>query len=98
MILRVLLAPDRAALGRRFQRLLEPADLLVETLPRRTARAWDRLARWSGDLALVSRSIIPPPLPDALKIWRDVPDRPEVVVLADREDPVERAQLDRPPA
>jgi two-component system response regulator AtoC len=89
MLLRALLVTDSSALQRRVERLLGTADVLVET----AAGVWQGLARESFDVLIIPRSELPEPAAEVVSTIRRVPDRPDVIVLQNEEDPKVRAAL-----
>ncbi len=92
MLSRILLALDDPALVRRLRRALVLPDVLVEVLNPRAEIA-PELARHSGDLLLVSRSLLPEPATTAIATLRALPEAPDVVVLTRAEDGEDRARL-----
>jgi len=91
MLIRVLVAVDPPAVRRRVARLVrEPGVELTTTSVR--ANLWERLNREEVDLVLLGTDGKEPPATFIASI-RDLPDRPEVVVLRPREDAEERARL-----
>jgi DNA-binding NtrC family response regulator len=92
MLARVLLALDDAALQRRLRRLLAQPDVIVETLAHKRDLG-PELGRRSGDLSLISRSLVPEPAPEAIRGLRALPEAPEVVIFCRKEDSEDRARL-----
>ncbi|MEO6711112.1 MAG: sigma-54 dependent transcriptional regulator [Planctomycetota bacterium] len=92
MLSRILLALDDPALLRRLRRALVLPDVLVEVLNSR-AEIGPELARHSGDLLLVSRSLLPEPATGSIQELRALPEAPDVVVLTRAEDGEDRARL-----
>ena len=54
---------------------------------------WGRVQHAPADLLVVSRVLLPSPASDSVRILRDLPDQPAVVVIWGHEDPEERASL-----
>jgi len=92
MLIHVLLAAETAAERSRLWRLFSQPDIELAAVEDATAlRA--QLTRGDFDLLVVGKSLIAD-APDALiQSVRSLPEQPEVVVLTDREDAVERATL-----
>ena len=92
MLSRIMLALDDPAQLRRLRRVLVLPDVLVEVLNPRAALA-PELARHSGDLLLVSRSLLSEPAPTSIQELRALPEAPDIVVLTRAEDGEDRARL-----
>jgi two-component system response regulator AtoC len=92
MLVRVLLAVANDPLRRRIARLARQRTVLVRELEEGEGLL-ERLERESCDLAVVSRPLLSDPIPEATAAIRALPDRPEVIVLCDREDAEDRARL-----
>jgi DNA-binding NtrC family response regulator len=91
MLIRLLLSVEPAPLRRRLIRLLEMRTVVL--VPVRSRRLLQELHGQDVDLVVVSRARLPEPAAEALRSVRSLPERPEVVVVSDREDPEERARL-----
>ena len=92
MLVRVLLAVDDPALRRQAREAL--AELAVVVIQCEAgARFWTGLGQETFDLILATLSALPEPLEISLSEIRNLPDRPEVVVLSDEKDLAERARL-----
>jgi DNA-binding NtrC family response regulator len=91
VLLRVLLAVDQATLRRRLLRLLKAEG--VTLVPSGRQSILEPLRRSDVDLLLSSRSRLGEPATDLIRSLKELPERPEVIVLVDREDPEERARL-----
>ena len=78
MLARVLLLVNQPALRKKLYKSIWDHDIVVETIRGKT-RLWERLSHESADLIV--------------KLLRDLPDSPNVVVLSEREDPEERVRL-----
>jgi len=92
MLARVLLAVEEPALERRFTQLVDESDVIVETA-NRPELLWETVSRESYDLVVVGIGIIGIQASETVASLRTLPDSPDVVVLCDEEDPVERASL-----
>jgi len=92
MLARVLLAVDKPALQKRLHNCIWDPDIVLESVRGRRG-LWKRLSHESADLIVISRSLIPKPISDTIRLLRDLPDSPNVVVLSEREDPEERVRL-----
>jgi DNA-binding NtrC family response regulator len=91
VLVRLLLTVDSATLRRRMLRLL--ADQPVTVVPAGPKRLLEQLQRTDVDVILVSRSRLREPAGELIRSVKELPERPEVIVLVDREDPEERARL-----
>ena len=92
MLLRVILAIDKPGHAKKLRAMLDLPDVVLETV-RRKDLFWEHISRESGDLVLVSQSLIPEPIGQTVEALGELPDVPSVVVLSEREDAEERARL-----
>ncbi|UCF32753.1 MAG: sigma-54-dependent Fis family transcriptional regulator [Phycisphaerales bacterium] len=92
MLVRVLLLTNSPRLRHRLSRLLDDLDItLTHTGGRKVF--WDRVTQEPADLVIVSRSCLPDPIEETVAVIRGLPDRPDLLVVWDEEDPEERARL-----
>ncbi len=91
MLVRVLVVAE-PPLRRRLVRALRRADALVGTLDR-PGDFWGRVGAESCDLVIATRAALRWPPAEILDAFRGLPDRPELIVLAEQEDPEDRAAL-----
>ncbi len=91
MLVRVLLALSNQRLESRLRRCLSGRSAIVSALPRGADLA-AHLERGQVDIAFVRRRELLPRLELVARL-RALPERPEVVVLTDREDGAERGAL-----
>ena len=92
MLPRILLIIDDSGLRGELRRALTRPGVIVHS--RRAAdRLWERAARASSDLVVMAQSLVPEPAGETVRLLRELPESPEVVVLSEREDPAERAGL-----
>ncbi len=92
MLIRVLVASEKPATAARIVRLLRAQG--VETLRAPAGPGlWQQLRTEDVDLIVVSRGALPTPSSEFVQAVRTLPDRPEVVVVSDREDAEDRARL-----
>jgi len=82
---------DSATLRRRLLRLLKAEQVML--VPAGRQPVLESLHRSDVDLLLASRSRIDEPPADLIRALKELPERPELLVLVDREDPEERARL-----
>lgn len=92
MIVRVIIAVEKLAMRRQLRDLIYKHDVIVETIKGKT-HLLERISKESGDLIIISLSLIPKPVHDTIHLLQQLPDSPGVIVISDREDPEERAQL-----
>ncbi len=92
MLVRILLLADDARQGRRLRRLLSHTDALISEATRRQG-LWEHLARDNYDVLLLGRAALPEPVADLVSTLRKLPDRPEIVLLQEQDDPADRAEL-----
>jgi two-component system, NtrC family, response regulator AtoC len=88
MLIRVAVVCDAAALRRRAERLAALPDAVVVSGPRSLRDLGD-----VPDAVLVERSLLDPDPVAAIRRVTDAPERPALVVLAEREDQHQRAML-----
>jgi DNA-binding NtrC family response regulator len=91
VLLRVLVTVDSAPLRRRLLRLLAAEKATI--VPAGRQALLESLRRSDVDLLLASRSRLEEPAAELIRSLKELPERPEVLVLVDREDPEERARL-----
>jgi len=92
MLIHVIVAINTPKLKRQLHKLLTQQDVIVETL-RGKKLSLESISRASSDLIIVSKSLVPDPVANTVKLIRQLPDSPQVIIISDREDPEERAQL-----
>ncbi len=92
MILRVLLAVEPGSLATRLRRLVGGPEVEV-SIARASRSLWARLPREDVDVVIVSRAMLPEPVGPAIASIRELPERPEVMVIVEVEDPGARAAL-----
>ncbi len=92
MLVRVHVVVEDPELRSRICEGLDETGVLV-TVTAERARLWDRLRRQEADLIIIAEAMLPPPPTEGVALLRALPDEPNVVVLADREDAEERARL-----
>ena len=92
MLLRVLLAMPARPLRAQLERLLRRGGLVPVVLTGRLT-LWARLAHEDYDFVLVSDPHLPEHPEDFVASIRSLPERPEVIVFRQKEDPQERAAL-----
>jgi len=92
MLARLLLAVNDASMEHRLSQLVDETDVIVETA-NQPELLWETVSRESFDMVVVGRDVIGTPASETVASLRTLPDSPDVVVLCDKEDPVERASL-----
>jgi DNA-binding NtrC family response regulator len=92
VLLRVLLATGTPDLADRIESLLGGDHLLTSRVSNEE-EVWESLARDSFDLVVTSEEVLPRPPSTLIQSLRQLPDRPEVIVVRQQEDPVRRARL-----
>jgi DNA-binding NtrC family response regulator len=90
MLLRVVLAVGGGQLDRRLRRHLALADVLVESV-RGGGGGWNELMERGGDVVVLGPGVVPEPVSSNIRFLRQLPDRPGIVLLTEREDSQERA-------
>ena len=92
MLFRVILATKASQKRMRLIRMLRREDSLV-TAPLEKDLKWESLLRETADLIVIHRSLIPKPLPDSIRVLTEGLGNTAIVVIADDEDPSERAEI-----
>ena len=92
MLVRVLLIVDDPDMERRLDRIFEPLQAAVATAPQE-AVLWDRVKAFPADLVVIHRSSLLTPIVESVGAIQALPERPEVIVVGDEENPEERARL-----
>jgi two-component system, NtrC family, response regulator AtoC len=92
MLLRILLVLKSTALRKRIRGLLSDYDVFL-TAAAPGESLWSRIAHDNCDLIVADRGLVPRPIASSIAQFRALPDRPEIVVLADGVDPQEQAEL-----
>jgi len=91
MLIRALFSIEPPSLRRRIDALLADDDLLIPT--EGTGDLADRLARESCDLIIASETTLGELTEEKVAAIRALPDRPEIILLVETEDPVKRASF-----
>ena len=92
MLVRALLVVDDRVARRRLRASLEELDILVTEVPA-GERLWERLGHETFDLLITTPRALPDPVESSISQVRDLPERPEVILLSDEEDREESAGL-----
>jgi len=92
MLLRAILAAPKPALTAKLANVLTCLDVGVESCGS-VEEIWPRAARESPDLIFASQGLLGENPADVVRSFRALPDAPDVVILADQENPSERARF-----
>ncbi|NQT53129.1 sigma-54-dependent Fis family transcriptional regulator [bacterium] len=92
MLVRAVIWVDDVKLRRDLRQALAQPNIIVRTLSGRD-RFWERAARETCDLLVISRATLPEPASSTVRQLCSLPESPEVVVLMDEEDSSVRASL-----
>ncbi len=92
MLSRITLAVKTPTLRRMLASELSGPNIWMRTLAGSRLR-WPTIEKCGGDFLIIEDLLIPPPIADRLRDFCANPAAPEVVLLAQREDPEARAQL-----
>jgi DNA-binding NtrC family response regulator len=92
MLIRITLAIRDSVLRERLCEQLARPDILLE-IPHPRKGLWDRIAQEPADVVIISQSLLPDLLKDAMAELQSHPDLPSTVVLSQSEDPGEHAGL-----
>jgi len=93
MLIRVLLTVEPATLRRRLLRLFSGSEVTFARAGPRRARGASALPAVDFDLLILSRSRLAEPAGETVRSVRELPERPEVVVVTGTEDAQERSLL-----
>ena len=96
MIVRVILALHDAQLQKRLAKALSRPGLLVDPIAEKR-HAWDAVLRRSGDVIVISQSLIPEPIEGSVYLLNELPDTPTTVVVSESDSPDEHARLGSQP-
>ncbi len=92
MIGRILLTLRNQSLQSQLKKLLSDPDTIVDTL-KSPSKLWDRIGNETSDMVVVSQSFLSSIHIKKIESFKGSHINPAVVILADREDPEERARL-----
>ena len=92
MLIRILLFEEAIRLRKNLETLLADPHLLITTMAKKK-KLWSELGRQPFDLVIVMEKSIEGPIESLVDTARNLPDRPEVVVVSEQEDPDKRALL-----
>jgi len=92
MLVEVVLAAESPPQQKCIRDVLRALGAIVDTA-RHTEQFWERISRKSCDLIVVSQSLIPLPAAETIRAFAEAPGSPGIVVLSEREDSEERAEL-----
>ena len=92
MLARVVLAADSARLEQQLRGLLRRPGVIVHAVGP-ADRLWEHVPREPCDLVIVSRSRLTEAPCDTVRLLRELPDAPEVMVLSGGSEASERADL-----
>ena len=94
MLVRLLLVSETASFRTRIRRMVtDPHVLLIPRSIKKQKDLWNALGEQPFDLALVEKEALPERVGDLIVTIRELPERPEVIVINNREDSEESAEL-----
>ena len=94
MLVRTVICIDDEETKTRLRRILRTcADTFVETARKSREPLWGRIARYAGDVAFVSRSLVPEPAPQSVEMMSGIPGAPRLAVLSPYPDSEDEARL-----
>jgi len=91
MLVRVVLAIPDDGLRRRIRPLLRGEDVVVDMF-RRGRNMWERAARKSPDVLIAHEGSLSGPLEHGIRVIRELPESPAVLLLVDGEDAERQAE------
>ena len=92
MLIRLSCAVKEKLLRRELARQMEDQDVQLRFFDRPRS-PWQELTRSSADIILVSRGLIPKPIEASIAIVNQLPEKPILIILHDRDSPEEQANL-----
>lgn len=92
MLARVIVAVEGAALRKKLKGLFTNPDIIVKTATKRDL-LWERIAKENADLIVADQGIIPKPVAETIRVLRNLPDSPDVVVVSGRDALIEQAEF-----
>ncbi|MDH3298410.1 MAG: sigma 54-interacting transcriptional regulator, partial [Gemmatimonadota bacterium] len=92
MLIHVLVAVDPELQRSRVMQLLRYPEVTPHAVSTGT-ELLEQVSSTDFDLLVIGQAFLPEPLENLVRFVRDLPERPEVVVLTDREDAEDRASL-----
>lgn len=92
MLIRVACALNEKKLLAELERRLSQMDVQLK-IAREEKRPWDEMIRSCADIFIFSRKLIPKPVESNLSILNELPEKPVIILLNDRESPEENANL-----
>ncbi len=92
MLVRVLLALEDPMTRRRIKGLLKSSDVIV-TSARLRGDLWRVLSKDNCDLLILEKDLLPDPVTSTVSRLRELPEKPEVVLLGTCYSPEDRATL-----
>ncbi|MFC1498236.1 hypothetical protein ACFLS1_07190, partial [Verrucomicrobiota bacterium] len=88
MIIRVVLAIDDKSLRKELRDIIAGPDVLVDTVNKRHL-LWEHISKESGDIIVVSRSLVPSP--EKMSVLKELPESPCVIVIMEQPNAEEEA-------
>lgn len=92
MLLRMILVVESEDLGKAFKKSFEQSNVRVENLGRHK-NPFQRALHTSGDIFVVSHSLLPEPADSAINLLNDLPENPTTVILHSSASPEDHADL-----
>jgi len=92
MLARIVLAVESAATQSRFSQLLNRPDFVVDAV-RSSNDLWETVSRESYDVVVVDRGCLGVRASETINSLRTLPDSPDVLVICDKDDAQDRAEL-----
>jgi CheY-like chemotaxis protein len=92
MLVRALLAIENPADAKRVRSLLGGPGVLLTTMATETT-LWEGTGSEPFDLLVTDRGVLPEPAAEAVRVIRDFPASPDVIVISARENAEDRAEL-----
>jgi len=92
MLVRVHTVLNTSDATARFAAVLQQFEIVATAAPAR-GNFWERVSKEPSDIVLVSRGLLAPPVEESLQSILALSEEPDVIVVSDDEDAVDRAKL-----
>lgn len=92
MLPHILIVVEKSSVRQKIKEACANLDAIT-TAVKSSKRLWERLSRGSGDFIFIGQSLLPDPIDSSVKMLKEAPEAPEVIVVTENENAEENAQL-----
>ena len=92
MLTKVLLAVEDRKLQSSMAEHLKNRNVIEKTV-KSTSKLWEMLQFEPADILIIERNLITEPLNENIASIKKFPESPHIIIMTDKEDPEERANL-----